>query len=356
MSIYDDTFNTGARRLFPSRLFPAVARSREEIDALSGLACLGVVLFHATAAGPQLAGDHWVPVINASLSHIRMPLFAFVSGYAFRSVAISAAEGSLRAAVLGRAGALLIPLATLGTLLWLLRGGVGPAWPGVLLLPYAHFWFLQALFLIMGSVLVLARVLGGRHDVAALLLGVGSALVWTGALGVPDVTLFAFAQAVLLAVFFCTGLLFAGGMHPPVRRTSRSPAAARLRLAGAVALAVSLNAATVLALAPALTLPALHNTLSLCIGLLGVVGLFLLRPRVGWLTGLGRHAFAIYLLHPFFLVGAALAVRAGLPGLSPELWLAVTLPAGIAGPILADRVLRRLPILRTLLLGSRPGS
>ena len=189
---------------------------RTDIDTLRAFACLALVSFHVVgdtpAAGLELPSEHWLQRLNATFVDIRMPLFSFLSGYVF---VVLAPKGALGAWTLRRMAAkvrrLLLPLIVVGTLFWLVRSQMGGAqqslWT-IYVLPYAHFWYLQATILIMASFLGLIWAMGGQSRNAAWALFVGGLVLW---LVVPrfDLNLFSYADALRLSFFFAAGFLAA---------------------------------------------------------------------------------------------------------------------------------------------------
>ncbi|GGE38677.1 hypothetical protein GCM10011360_28060 [Primorskyibacter flagellatus] len=326
---------------------------RIRTDTLRGIACIGVVLFHVAGntetAGLRLSDDHWLRLFNAVFADIRMPLFAFLSGYVFLSVTRRTGQEPPWSALRTKARRLLLPMACVGSLFWMMQGGGGPGWPGLLVLPHAHFWFLQAIFLVMSALLLTGFLSGGRHVPAALALGAVCALAWCGVLPRPEVNVFSVIEATYLGLFFCTGFLCAARPEPFTGRAGG-------HIAGAVALSAAVLAGAGLTFLPEIVPGAVLRPVRLMIGLSGVLGLLALGLRSPLAAKLGRHAYAVFLFHVFFTAGTRETIQAVMPGIPAEAIILPGLVAGLAGPVLLEKGLLRVPVLRMMMLGIRPVS
>lgn len=146
------------------------------IETMRGLACLLLVAYHVIGAGPlhgmRLPSDDLLPVLSRVFSDIRMPMFAFISGFVFAGY--TGGFGAVSGAMAKKSRRLLIPLVAVSTLHYLVQAAaVGqselPLWQ-IYFLPYAHFWYLQATFLIMAALALTAFGLGGRRSLSSILL------------------------------------------------------------------------------------------------------------------------------------------------------------------------------------------
>ena len=327
-----------------------------DIDTLRGLACLALVSFHVVGYTPrtglELPQDHWLPLMNAALADMRMPLFSFLSGYVFVMVSAGAGLGGwIRNRVAAKARRLLLPMLTVSALFWLARTAQGQAQPplwSIAVLPYAHFWYLQATFLIMAAFLALAGLNGGRGTSAALALLLGGWTLWI-ALPRLDPNLFSVADALRLSGFFAAGYLAAAhwsridAVLP--RRWQRALGAgllAALVLAGALRAQGGWSPAGPMQVVPVLV-----------IGLGSCMALLLLRPRIAALAWLGPYSYAIYLFHVFFTAGSREMLSHLLPGLAPGALWALGLLAGVLGPVAVHLAALRHPLGATALLGLR---
>ena len=244
---------------------------------------------------------------------------------------------------------LLVPMACVGSLFWIARGMTGqveqPLW-SIFVLPYAHFWYLQATFLIMVAFILLAWLTGGRGYLAAAVLACVGVAGWL-LMPRPAVDVFSMAGAMRLSPFFAAGYLSARG-----RVWSRSrEREVQQRRTGAVMLGLLLCCAMALATG-AVILPAPWRSFAaLGIGLGSCHALLMLRPSSTRMAWLGRRSYAIYLFHVFFTAGLHDMLLMVVPGLDPAILWPFGVVVGLAGPaLLQDAILRR-HTLSVLLLG-----
>jgi peptidoglycan/LPS O-acetylase OafA/YrhL len=304
------------------------------IDTLRGLACLLLVTYHvigyAPVAGLRLAADHPLAQINDALALLRMPLFSFLSGfvYAWRPY-----SGEPRMFVKGKVRRLLIPLLVVGTFFAVVQAYTPGAndtvknWHLLHIVPVAHYWFLESLFLIFMLTMAL-ETLGWLSTPGRF------ALVWLVGI-VPFLFLevpiyFGLQGAAFLLPFFLAGMA-------SNRFANRLPRAPIMLGAGAVFTLAVLYLVFVEQRIPSRTeFVSLVISISICV--------FLLRCQfeVRWLAWIGVYSFAIYLFHSMF----SAASRIGLLGIdvnSTATLLAAGVICGIAGPIVVTAILRRVP-------------
>ena len=110
------------------------------------------------------------------------------------------------------------------------------------MLPYAHFWYLQATFLIMTAFILLSWLTGGRGRLAAAILACVGVTGWL-LMPRPAVDVFSMAGAMRLGPFFAAGYFAARGL---VWSRSRERDV-RQRRTGAVILGLLLCCAVALA-------------------------------------------------------------------------------------------------------------
>ncbi|MEX5730252.1 fucose 4-O-acetylase-like acetyltransferase [Rhodovulum iodosum] len=327
---------------------PPTERRRDDIDTIRAIACIALVFYHVVGSGPakglEVPAEHWLHTINDSFSNVRMPLFSFLSGFVFVPAAPAVAD--MRKRILSKARRLLVPMVCVGSLFWLIRAAAGieqGPFLRIFFQPYAHFWFLQATFLIMTVFTLGVWLGGGRVRAAAWVLLGGGAVWWWGLPLVPG-NWFSINNALFLMAFFMAGHLLARG-------DGGRGAGARMLGAAAVAAAVLLGAA--LALGVVETGGELRRGLALGIGMMSCLGLYFLRPRQALLARLGRQSYAIYLFHVFFTAGTVSALKAIWPDIDPVAALLPVFCAGLFGPILAQKALQETRYGGFLFLGLR---
>lgn len=337
-----------------SNLIPSNPSAQRDtsLDTLRAIACIALVSYHVVgntpASGMELPPKHWLVQLNGTFIDMRMPLFSFLSGCVFVSLeALTRHPGQMVRAKMRR---LLLPMLSVGLLFWLAGTAMGQAQPplaSLLYMPYVHFWFLQATFVIMASFLLLHAVLPLRSTALALgLMGLG-ALIWiSGLRATPN--FFSINQVAYLMPFFMLGYLCAHGGLLPRLKAYVPPA-----LAGAVLLAV-IALGYVLAVAHVqMPSEALRHALTVAIGATFCLSLLILAPRHPALAWLGGHSYTIYLFHVFFTAGSFEALRAIAPDTPDALIWMAGLAMGLVGPVVLHHALLRSRVLSTLFLGLR---
>jgi fucose 4-O-acetylase-like acetyltransferase len=317
-----------------------------EIDTLRGFACVLLVSFHVVGVsadmGLRLPADHWLQQINGALAYLRMPLFSFLSGYVYAFRPYKPKQSNARGFIQGKMRRLLLPMLTVGTIFALMQNAMPGAnqrvtnWGLLHIVPVAHFWFLEALFIIFLIVVALEhwRLLSTPPRFAGVWAITVMAFVF-----LQVTPYFAANGAVYLMPFFLAGLA--------CKRFDLHTVPARRLAAAVLALAGLWLAALPQPLGQGLSLPGL---------LAGLSAAFLLL-RSGWrwraLAYVGSFSFAIYLMHVFFTAGSRMALtRLGVGNLYVLLGLGTLL--GIAGPMLAALLIGRSARLKFWLLGEAP--
>lgn len=311
-------------------------------ETLRGLACFFLVLFHVVgdtpAAGLRLDADHELQWFNQALTYLRMPLFAGIAGYVYAHRPSGTAWQGFLA---GKARRLLLPLLTVGSVFALLQsvtpGANGaPAAPWqVLVLPTAHYWFLQALFLVFLATAALERFGLLARPGRTLAVGLVAAAVF---LSVQPPPWFSLDGALYLMPFFLVGVA--------VRQVGAVPRAV-LALIGFAFVALVLAVLT-----SAEPIRPRQSLASLALGALGVWLLIALPWHQRVLMLLGRYSYAVFLFHVFFTAAARIAmVRLGVD--SVAVLVTTGMLAGIAGPVVVARIVQGSRWASLLLLGAR---
>lgn len=324
---------------------------RTEIDTIRAVVCIVLVLHHLVGISPayglELPLDHPVSILSHTTEDMRMPIFSFISGMVFHRV--SGRWSDARRTISNKARRLLLPMAVVGTLFWLARYATGasqPPLPAIFISSYAHFWFLQASFLIMCTALLLACLLGGRyHKRIAAGLALLGVLWWgIGLLPLPTTNWFSLTNAVFLLPFFMSGYLL--NQSPDLRLSLRTRPNARM--AGTVLLLSGLLIGWQIANGGLTYADPARRIVAILLGFMACFGLILLRPTSKRLARIGTASYAIYLFHVFFTAGtsAALQVIVPLPAL-----VTLGMLLGIFGPIVLQQMVLRAPVAALLCLG-----
>lgn len=323
-------------------------RRNNYVDTARGIFCILLVLYHVVVfhvpEGLDLdSASAWHLIADAFI-YIRMPLFAFISGYVYAGRPVSGGEAKF---IFGKMRRLLLPMvvASIAFVLILVHAVHGQAWDIndllIIVSPYWNYWFLEALFMIFIATLVLERL-------RLLASGFGFIIVWAAAIAaqrwviVPGIFNFNLNGAVYLFPYFLCGL-----------------ACVRFRIEGkyffiaALAVFVSLMLFVVAASLGYFHLPGRISMTSL---LLGISCAYLLVVQLKWrnefLMSIGRSSYAIFLYHIFFtsltwFFAQSLHVR------EINTLVIMLTTGGIVGPLLAEKIIRRFAIARTLFLGER---
>jgi peptidoglycan/LPS O-acetylase OafA/YrhL len=329
------------------------------VETLRGVACLLLVSYHVigdtSLHGLELPPEHPFSFWNRMFSDVRMPMFSFISGFVFSAYASDLI--ALRGKVFAKVRRLLIPMVVVASLFYWTQAAFAPQPEGpvpywrLFVLPYQHYWYLQATFLLMLAVFLLTYV--ARKDgtrAAALLLPVCCVAAIAGEQWRPDV--FSSYEAVYLAPYFLGGYLIS---HVARLRTAMDAVHQRPRLLGIVVPLLGLLCCLEFLLQKdLLTLggPERH-AVGLVVGLSTCLFLFALRFRSRLLAFVGDRSYAIYLFHVFFTAGSRIVLERLMPGMPVPLLFTIGLVAGVAGPILVSWLAAKTPVTSLLLLGIR---
>ncbi|OWQ86163.1 hypothetical protein CDN99_20200 [Roseateles aquatilis] len=305
------------------------------INTLRGLACLLLVGYHVigddSEAGLRLEPEHLASQANQCLSLIRMPLFSFLSGMVY---ALRPATGPLTPFAVGKTRRLLAPMLIVGTAFALLQtvtsgtNGGDYDWATLHIVPVAHYWFLEALFLIFLATALLER--GGwlATPRAFLAVGVAAALLHVWA---PLPMYLGLAGATFLWPFFLMGV---------AARRFPAPMSSNWMLGVITILPVGILSAWAATAMPPADAPGADRLL---VGLCACLLLSRLRLESRGLAWIGAWSFGIYLFHPVFTAAARMGLKAA--GLDDVTTLFVAgMAAGLSGSIALTASLRRLPL------------
>jgi fucose 4-O-acetylase-like acetyltransferase len=334
------------------------ARRDVAVQSLRGLAVILMVAGHVVGSdgerGLQVGDDSLWRLLYVGLEDLRMPLFTAISGfvYALRPLV---GRGQYSGLVRGKSRRLLVPLVTVGALMFALqlvvpgvnhRPEPADAWR-IYLFSFEHLWFLQAIFLIfllVGLLDVTGRL--DRIQSWGVIFSV-SCLLHVLLLVPEQANLFSVNGALGLLPFFLLGIGFHRFREVLDLRCWLGWTLPAFTFAYALRLTVEL--AGIEPAAP------VARALSLAVGLAGLTSVFLLRHALTSraLARLGAFSFGVYLLHVF----AAAASRIALQRLGVEadpILFVVGLMAGIGLPVLFELTLGRYAIVSRLILGQRP--
>jgi peptidoglycan/LPS O-acetylase OafA/YrhL len=300
------------------------------IQTLRGVACCLLLVYHIIGATP-LQGlrvpDGWLRDLTDVLAVVRMPVFGLIAGAVY---GFSRQRGWNL--VKNKAHRLLLPMLSVGTF-FALTQYLTPGshyrtedWHLLHIVPVAHYWFLESLFLIFCLVALAESVLPLHNFTNWCVYFFISVWVY---LAHPGFIWFSVLGACYLLPYFLLGVACTRmGLDPHQQRRKVGTLLAGLGIALAVGL---------------LTQDSHHDRFSapmLATGLLMSAGLWSLGWKNSLLARIGNYSFAIFLFHSFFTSATRMAVQAWLPE-ADMLILAISIPIGILMPIALQHLIER---------------
>jgi len=321
------------------------------IETLRLVAVFSLVAYHTIGttaqSGLELAYPHPLRYAADLLIDLRMPMFAFISGwiYAQRPVAPNGFGGFF----LSKARRLYIPGVVAAVSFWTISTFIVPDTAGqnapivnVVTLTYVHYWFLHAILITLLGISVVEAL--WRAPLGPFALGVSALIFFL----LPGIYIpFLHLNGVLyLAPFFLIGVLIAR-QEDLVHQMRTTVVIVSVTAAG---IGLALNMETLLSTgAMSLDRRDLQSAL-LSIGLIILLLLFL--PRLKALSGFGSIAFTIYLYHVFGTSGMRRAAEAvGIESIPVMFILCVA--AGFGVPIMIHFLFLQTVTTRTFVLGIR---
>lgn len=313
------------------------------VQTLRGLACCLLLVYHIIGATP-LQGlrvqDGWLRELTEALVAVRMPVFGLIAGamYGFSS---QRGVDLLR----NKVKRLLLPMLSVGTIFALVQYLT----PGsnyhtedlhlIHIVPVAHYWFLESLFLIFCFMALAESLIPLNKTANWCAYFAGSVLVY---LAHPGFIWFSVLGACYLMPYFLLGM---GLTRLQWDRNQQRHKFGVLLTGTAIALILWLL----------LQGPELERFSApvLAAGLLMSAGLWSLGWRNALLARIGNYSFSIFLFHTFFTSATRMALHNWIPD-AKMLVLAVSIPVGILMPIAVQHLIVRSEWAGVLLLGNRP--
>jgi peptidoglycan/LPS O-acetylase OafA/YrhL len=211
-------------------------------------------------------------------------------------------------------------------------------WATIHIYPVAHFWFVEAIFiiflitLILEAIRILDRPLG-----VAVALTVSCGIYLTNV----QIKIFALDGVAYLLPYFFAGML--------VQRHFQS-------LIGQYKYALPILIAGVLCLTQLsqyqMSVETRMLPLALVASTLLCTSLLLIRIQHPFIARIGVYSYSIYIFHIFFTAASRIVLQK--TGIEDKtIMFVIGLGAGLIGPIVAELVLKRTVITRKLLLGQR---
>ena len=322
---------------------------KEYVDTARGIACVLLVAWHTigngATSGLEVPADSYWRFFADFFIYFRMPMFAFISGYVYASKPFA---GQASRFLAGKTRRLLLPLFIVGTSFalveWLVPGtnvnkyNIVPHWATLHLIPVAHYWFLESLFIIFVVVAVLdfLRLLDGRWKFVFIL-----AIAVAAFLMVAAPRYLGLSGAVYLFPYFLCGLACS--------RFHIEKSGFFLVSFAVFVVAYAYAAAGMLGYIP------FSARTSIAALLIGVTGSFIVL-RSGWknraLAFIGASSYSIFLFHVFFSASSRMFMHTlGIKDVG--LLFVVGTVTALFGPILIEMIADRYSLTRTALLGKK---
>ncbi|MGZ8322348.1 MAG: acyltransferase family protein [Rhodoplanes sp.] len=317
------------------------------IDTARGFACAMLVSYHAIGSTPELglhvdATSYW-RVFADLLIYIRMPIFGFVAGYVY---ALKPFSGNALGYIAAKARRLLLPMLVVGTLFAIVQAlvpgtnGAIERWSTLHILPVAHYWFLEALFLIFVIVMILesARLLD-RAWAFAFVLAAALALEIT----VDASDYFALNGVIYLLPYFLCGLAICRYSVKTKLVVPIAVVVLAATLAYVTAASVGYSGASV---------PQRNSLIGTMLGLSASFLVFQMNASYAGLSFIGKNSYVIFLFHPFFTASTRMFMQVLHFKSFGALVLVLTM-AGLTAPIIVGRIIKLFPLARFAVLGDK---
>lgn len=326
-------------------------RGSKAVEACRLLAVVLLVTYHVIGSGPA-AG---LQVTSGFARHasdffadVRMPLFAFIAGFAYAAKPVS--RDRLGGFLIGKFRRLALPGAVAISIFMGLSAITSSPfapdkwWYMNYVTPYAHYWFLEAILLIFIFYCSFDVLTKGRFLLAALLLSVILSIY-----GPRLPTLMSANQAVYLLPYFIFGTIF-GRYGTHIEKMS------------AFAIFMAL---IVMVAATAVSLIYFHqfghfsgerrDLQSVALGFSVAALAYFIMPRLPLPEKFGAYAFSIYLYHVLGSSGARRLLHyLGVENF--EAHLAFGVLAAVFMPIALHKAAETLPLTRLLFTGQDSGA
>lgn len=312
-----------------------------KVQTLRGLTCVLLVVYHVIGA-TEMQGlrihDGWLRHLTESLVALRMPMFGLIAGAMY---GFSNKRGF--SLVRNKAARLLWPMLSVGTVFALVQHAVPGSnyrieeWYFLHIVPVAHYWFLESLFLIFCCMAMAESVLKVHNVRNWCIYFVASVLLY---LANPAIIWFSVLGLTYLLPYFLLGM---GLTRLKWDAYQEKPKCGLLCIAlGACMVAWQMTQTLELER---------FSPVMLLAGLLLASGFWSLGLRNRLLARIGDYSFAIYLFHVFLtsatrMVLHALSIDAHLPV------LLISVPIGLFGPAYLQQLISRSPTLSSYLMGS----
>lgn len=313
------------------------------IDTLRGIACVLLVFFHVVGSNPNngLKIDNgFYRDFNDVLGYLRMPLFTFLSGYvyAYRPFQVGATSFLSK-----KARRLLVPMLIVGTAFALLQSLTpgtnfeGYNWLLLHIKPVAHFWFIEALFLIFILIVMLEKSNAFESLARWVLVLAVASVVYISPLSIDYFSINGF-------IYLCPYFVLGMGVN-------RFKLMKRLRKEAIFIMLLGVGLVLSFMYFDVLSADSKRTLLALILGMLGCTGLLGLKLELNFLAMIGAFSYSIYLYHVFFTSFARILINKMSVNPSLEVLVLLGIVAGILGPIVVHKIMANNNTNRVLFLG-----
>lgn len=310
-----------------------------EVQSLRGFACLLLVLYHVIGNNPDRGlqiEEGPLRILVNGLAAVRMPLFALIAG-AMHARYPHWGSRLIRDKFLR----LIVPMLTVGTLFAIVQAMAPGAndqvtdWRLLHLLPVAHYWFLEALFLLFVVMALLDRTRMLDTPARFALVFATSTLAYLMHPGTPWLGI---SGMFYLMPYFLSG--FALEHFKACQPNARRMAPLMLAMGGII----------MLLWANPVVEADRFGWAMLAIGLLSSAAFWLRPVRGEWLARVGDFSFTIYLFHVFFTSASRIALdQLGVHAAGVHVVAGVA--SGLAGSMAIHALVMRSTSLQALVWG-----
>ena len=312
------------------------------IDTLKGITSILLVAYHVIGISPHSGlcqHDGILREASDLLAYIRIPIFSFLSGLVY---ARRPCRAEWKRFIKGKIRRLIAPMLAVGTIFAVFQSIIPGTnnsisqWKFLHLLPVAHYWFVESLFLAFLIIIPMEhkRILESKVGIVSVFLC--AVLLSVSHAGTPWLSI---AGVIYIFPYFLAGI-FCSRFSLQFRNEK---ATGYLLLGVVIFLLIQGHNHIVDRLSPT----------AILIGITYCLSMLFIRPESGILSRIGFFSYSIYLFHVFFT--AASRIIFSHLGVT-NIWILFLLGTffGITGSIMVDIAASRKNISRLLLLGKKP--
>ncbi len=331
-----------------------VKRKEQSIETLRGIAIILMVAGHVigdiSTSGLKVEDNSFWRYFYYSFEYLRMPLFTAISGFIYGLKPVS--NDKVLTFFKGKSRRILLPLISVATLQYILNAIVpnvnNPVeirniWK-IYFFPYNQFWFLQSLYLVFITIILLEFFNTTKKYRGWLISFIIAILLLLFLKPVIIIRLFSFNNYLYLLPYFLLGLGIKRFSNYLFNKTTL------------LAISILLGIGITLQQLNWFHVIELHGgqpgLLSAFVGLSGILIIFYLRKPNKFLAKLGYYSYSIFLFHVFGTAGSRIISRwMGIES-TPILFI-IGMIFGLGLPILIELLLLKSRVLKRLFLGLR---